>query len=148
MLTNSGTAQADNPGDEFVDVLPAQLTLISATASSGTAVADIGTNTVRWNGAIPSGGSVTITITTTIAITATGTITNQGTIAFDGDANGTNESSALTDDPGVTGAGNATVFGVAQIVPVPALGIPALLLLALGLYLIATQRRRHLQRID
>lgn len=90
---------------------------------------------------------MTITITTTIAINATGTITNQGTIAFDGDANGTNESSALTDDPSVTGAGNATVFGVAQIVPVPALGIPALLL-ALGLYLIATQRRRHLQRID
>src|SRR6185312_11803566 len=51
VLTNSGTAaQADNPGNELTDVLPPQLTLVSATASSGTATANTGTNTVPWNG--------------------------------------------------------------------------------------------------
>lgn len=90
----------------------------------------------RWTR--PSNSS----ITTTIAITATGTISNQGTIAFDGDANGTNEASAVVDDPAITGAGNVTIFGVAQIVPVPMLGLPALLLLALGLFGIAAWRRR------
>jgi len=33
VLTNSGPgAQGDNPGNEFTDVLPAGLTLVSATA--------------------------------------------------------------------------------------------------------------------
>ncbi|MEO7255415.1 MAG: M36 family metallopeptidase, partial [Casimicrobium sp.] len=38
-LTNSGTGnQADNAGNEFTDVLPAGLTLVSTSATSGTAV--------------------------------------------------------------------------------------------------------------
>ena len=57
-LTNTGPgAQGDNPGNEFTDVLPAHLALVSATATSGTAVANVGTNTVTWNGSIPAGGS-------------------------------------------------------------------------------------------
>src|SRR4029079_1766620 len=37
LLWNGGpAAQADNPGDKFVDALPAGLTLVSAMASSGT----------------------------------------------------------------------------------------------------------------
>ena len=36
VLKNTGTAtQADNPGHEFTDVLPAGLSLVSASASSG-----------------------------------------------------------------------------------------------------------------
>ena len=102
-LTNSGPgAQADNPGNEFTDVLPAALALVSATATSGTPVANIGTNTVTWNGAIPAGGTVTITITATILPTAAGTtVSNQGTISYDSDGNGTNDATAQTDDPGV-----------------------------------------------
>ena len=43
VLTNAGPgAQPDNPGDEFTDVLPAQLTLVAASATSGTAVATVG----------------------------------------------------------------------------------------------------------
>jgi uncharacterized repeat protein (TIGR01451 family) len=43
VLTNSGPAtQGDNPGDEFVDVLPPGLRLVGATASTGT----VGTNLV------------------------------------------------------------------------------------------------------
>jgi uncharacterized repeat protein (TIGR01451 family) len=98
VLSNSGPAtQLDNPGNEFTDVLPAGLTLVSANATSGTAVATVGTNTVTWNGSIPSGNSVTITIQATIKSGQEGqTITNQGSIAYDADGNGTNESSALT----------------------------------------------------
>lgn len=112
-LTNSGTAsQADNPGDELTDVLPATVSLISAVASSGTAVANPGTNTVTWNGSLALlGGSVTITINATIAPTAAGVvISNQGTFNFDADNDGTNESSALTDDPGTAGPADPTAF--------------------------------------
>ena len=115
VLSNAGpSTQTDNPGDEFTDVLPASLTLVSANASSGTAVATVGTNTVTWNGSLANGASVTITISATIAAsTAAGTVvTNQGTASFDADGNGTNESSALTDDPGVAGPSNPTSFTV------------------------------------
>ena len=47
-----GLDQQNNAGNEFIDVLPASLTLVSASATSGTAVANVGTNTVTWNGAI------------------------------------------------------------------------------------------------
>jgi uncharacterized repeat protein (TIGR01451 family) len=98
MLNNSGpAAQLDNPGNEFTDVLPTGLTLVSATATSGTAVATTATNTVSWNGSIPSGNSVTITIQATIKSGQEGqTISNQGTIAYDADGNGTNESTNVT----------------------------------------------------
>ena len=66
-ITNTGTGPStDNPGDELTDVLPAELTLVSATASAGTAVATVGTNTVTWNGCDPAGGTVNVTITATI----------------------------------------------------------------------------------
>ncbi len=77
-LSNSGLgAQADNVGHEFTDTLPTSLALVSANASSGTA----GTtgNTVNWNGSIPAGGSVTITINATInATTPTSLVVDGG----------------------------------------------------------------------
>jgi uncharacterized repeat protein (TIGR01451 family) len=114
VLANSGpAAQADNPGNELTDVLPAGLTLVSATATSGTATATVGTNTVTWNGVVLNGGSVTITIKATIKSGTEGiTISNQGTINYDTDGNGTNETSALTDDPGVAGSSDPTSFVV------------------------------------
>jgi len=133
----SGSAQLDNPGDEFTDVLPAQLTLLSATASSGTAVATLGTNTVTWNGSIAANSSVTITIQARIlAGTAIGaTITNQGTVLFDADGNGTNESTVLTDDPAVGGANDPTTFAVTYAIP--ALSPMMLLLMGLALSIVA-----------
>jgi uncharacterized repeat protein (TIGR01451 family) len=144
VLTNSGiSAQNDNPGDELTDVLPPQLTLISATASSGTAVATVGTNTVTWNGVIASGSSVTITIQALIeADVPVGTfVTNQGTISYDANGDGTNEASGVTDDPSAPGSGNPTGFPVAapatsaDIPAVDGIGLAALaaLLAALGL---------------
>ena len=117
-LSNSAaSAQLDNPGNEFTDVLPAGLTLVSASASSGTAVATVGSNTVTWNGSVPGNGSVTITITATVNAGTEGTtISNQGSVAFDADGNGSNESTALTDNPSVAGTANPTSFVVRYVV--------------------------------
>jgi uncharacterized repeat protein (TIGR01451 family) len=137
VLSNSGNAaQTDNPGNELTDVLPSSLTLVSANATSGAAVATVATNTVTWNGGIPAGGSVTITITATVkAGLANGTsVSNQATFTYDADANGTNEASGVTDDPAGGGASDPTAFVVgAAPAPIPTLDEMGLLLLAVML---------------
>jgi uncharacterized repeat protein (TIGR01451 family) len=141
VLSNAGPgAQLDNPGDEFVDTLPAELALVSAYATSGTATATVGTNTVTWNGSIPAGGTVTITaIATILSETPRGaSVSNQATIAYDLDGNGTNETSGVSDDPATTVGGDATVFaalgaGMAAIPALDGFGLGLLaLLVALG----------------
>jgi uncharacterized repeat protein (TIGR01451 family) len=119
VLTNSGSiAQADNPGNELTDVLPSSLTLLSATANSGTTVANSGTNTVTWNGAIAGGGSVTVTIQALVRTGTSGTtILNQATISFDSDANGTNDATRVSDDPSTAAPSDATAFTVAGVIP-------------------------------
>jgi uncharacterized repeat protein (TIGR01451 family) len=115
LANTSAFDQQDNLGHEFTDVLPSQLTLVSASATAGTAVATVGTNTVTWDGHVPAHGSVTITIHANIKTgTALQTVTNQGTAGFDADGNGTNEASALTDDPAVGGTTDPTSFKVAS----------------------------------
>lgn len=113
VLNNSGLlAQGDNPGDEFVDALPAGLTLVSATASAGTISNAAGV--VSWNGGIAAGSSVTITIVANIDAGATGLIVNQGSVVYDGNGDGTNELSVPTDDPSLPGSIDATFFTVVQ----------------------------------
>ncbi len=151
LRNNSGGNQLDNPGDEFTDVLPAPLELVSASATSGTAVATVATRTVTWNGAIPAGGTVTITITARIPATTpeATVISNQGTFRFDADANGTNESSGVTDNPGTPAGGDATTFavggGVGTAVGVPTLSpaLLAFLALMLGMVGMRASARRH-----
>jgi uncharacterized repeat protein (TIGR01451 family) len=112
-VTNTGnSAQADNPGHELVDVLSSDLTGISARASGGTAL--VAGSTVSWDGSIPSGGSVTITIDATVKATVAlgATISNQAAVSYDANADGTNDTTALTDDPGVAGADDPTTFVV------------------------------------
>jgi uncharacterized repeat protein (TIGR01451 family) len=148
-LTNSGTgAQADNPGDEFSDVLPSTLTLVSASASSGTAVANVGTNTVTWNGSIAPSASVTIGIVATVnAGTGGQAISNQGTISYDSNGDGTNDASGVTDDPGTVAGGDPTTV-VGQGPPAPAVptlsevGLAALCLALAGAALLLLRRRR------
>jgi uncharacterized repeat protein (TIGR01451 family) len=148
VLTNSGTgAQADNPGNEMTDVLPASLTLVSASATSGAAVANTGTNTVAWNGAIAAGSSVTITITATVKSGTVGTtISNQATVSYDSDGDGTNDATAVSDDPTTPAAGDPTSVNVtAAIAAVPTLSEYGLLALALALAaaaLFVVRRRR------
>jgi uncharacterized protein len=114
VLTNNMTvAQNDNAGNEFTDTLPAQLTLVSANATSGTTATGSG-NLVTWNGSIPTGGTVTITIVATINPSATGTVSNQGTSFFDADGNNANESSEPSDDPSTAADDDPTSFVVVQ----------------------------------
>ena len=112
-LTNSGSvAQLDNPGNEFTDTISPLLTVGTPTASSGT-VSGAGVNPVTWNGSIPPGGSVVITIPATILAAAAGqVVSNQGTVSWDSDGSGTNDATALTDAPG--GAANDPTTFLAQ----------------------------------
>ena len=115
-LTSSGGDQGDNPGDELADVLPAGLTLVGASATSGAVVTNVAGSSVSWNGAIPAAGTVTITINATIDPGTAGQIlSNQGTLSYDSDVNGTNDQSALTDDPGLPGASDPTSFTVLPV---------------------------------
>jgi uncharacterized repeat protein (TIGR01451 family) len=98
VLGNDGAGQQfDNAGNELIDVLPAGLALVSASATSGTAVATPAANTVTWDGAIPAGGSVTINIVATVVAPAGTTISNQASFKFDTDGDATNETTASTD---------------------------------------------------
>jgi uncharacterized repeat protein (TIGR01451 family) len=130
-INNSGSStQSDNPGDEFTDVLPSGLTLISANASSGTTIANVGTNTVHWNGSIPVSGTVTITIVARVGTSSQGlVVSNQGTVFFDADGNGTNESSVLTDDPSTANSGDATAVAIAAT-DIPAVSTFGMLLMS------------------
>jgi uncharacterized repeat protein (TIGR01451 family) len=145
LLINCGPAnQADNPGDEFTDVLPAGLTLTSASATSG--VASTSGNTATWNGAIPVGGTVTITINANInAGTAGMILCNQATIAYDADGNGTNESIGFSDDPDEPGLADPCCFRVLSTPPgIPTLSgdsLAALALLLVGLAIVRLRRR-------
>jgi uncharacterized repeat protein (TIGR01451 family)/fimbrial isopeptide formation D2 family protein len=147
VISNSGgSSTADNTGHELTDTLPAALTLVSATATSGSAT--IAGNTVSWDGGIPAGGSVTITITATVnAGTAPGTtVSNQATISYDADVNGSNESTTTTDDPAAGGTNDPTAFVVAadSIVQIPTLSEIGLAALGLMLMLAAwIQLRRR-----
>jgi uncharacterized repeat protein (TIGR01451 family) len=115
VITNNMTVtQPDNFQHEFTDVLPAGLTYVSSTATSGTAALVVAPDTFAWNGSIPPGGTVTITITCTISPTAAGTISNQGQTIFDTDGDNSNDSSHLTDDPSTAAVDDPTSFAVLQ----------------------------------
>lgn len=130
VLSNAGgLAQADNPGNELTDVLPSSLTLLSAAATSGTAVANLGSNTVTWNGAIAGGGTVTISVQAFVKNGTSGsTISNSATVSYDSDGNGTNDATRSSDDPSTAAPNDATSFLVVGVVP--ALSEMMLLLLA------------------
>lgn len=102
-----------------------------------TALANVPTNTVTWNGAIPAGGSVTITIQALIEanVTIGSSITNQGTVNYDADGNGTDESTTVTDDPSQPGTGSTASVVASATNAIPALDpfAMATLLAALGL---------------
>jgi uncharacterized repeat protein (TIGR01451 family) len=148
VLTNSSASdQFDNPGDEFSDALPPQLTLTGASATSGTTTTVA--NVVHWNGTIPGLSSVTITINATINIGTSGqTVSNQGRIFCDADGDGSNppgdagDVTRYTDDPAVVGSENPTNFLV--LTPIPTLsweGIATMVLLLVGLGALLLLRR-------
>ncbi len=136
VVTNAGpTTEFDSAGDELTDVLPSSLQLVSATASSGTALATPGTNTVTWNGTLAAGASTTITIQATVKSTvAPGTtVSNQASLSWDSNGDLVADATAVSDDPGVRGVTDPTSFVVAGAPPaaIPTLDEVGLLLLAL-----------------
>lgn len=146
VLSNAGPgAQGDNPGNELTDVLPPELTLVSASATSGTAVATVATNTVTWNGSIAAGGSVTITIQATIAtgLPSPTTISNQASFSYDANGDGVNESSGVSDDPGAAGSGDPTDIVLASVIDIPTLDVLGLALLSALLAVAAAWRLRR-----
>ena len=149
VLTNNGPGdQQDNPGAELTDVLPPELILTGASATSGTATATPATNTVTWNGVLASGASTTITIQATIdPDTAPGTvISNQAIVSFDTNEDGLNDANGLSDDPSVAGGGDPTALvvtppGVAA--EVPALDVLGIALLTALLAAIGSRKLRE-----
>jgi uncharacterized repeat protein (TIGR01451 family) len=144
-LANSGTgATFDEPGDEFTDTLPATLTLTTATATLGT-VSTTG-NTVHWNGGVPAGGSVAITINAAIGSSAVSqsVISNQGTASYDATRSGTNQTAIVTNDPAKPGPTQFVVGGAIASVPAlsgAGLAAMAIALLASGALVLRRRRR-------
>jgi uncharacterized repeat protein (TIGR01451 family) len=114
VLANHGlTRQPDATGPELTDVLPAGLTLTGATATGGSVTTNPGTRTVTWNGSLAAGASVTVTITATIQAGTLGTtLANQATLSWDADADGANEATGVSDDPGAAGNANPTAVTI------------------------------------
>jgi uncharacterized repeat protein (TIGR01451 family) len=152
VMSNAGPGeQGDNAGDELVDVLPSALSLVSASASSGTAVADVGSNTVTWNGSIAAGASVTLTIQATIRSDATpGLVSNQATFNADLDGNGSNETPIVTDDPSVGGASDPTVIQVlalaGEVRELPINKPMTMIVMILGMGMLGVGLRRRAKR--
>ncbi|HEV7505145.1 MAG TPA: Calx-beta domain-containing protein [Thermoanaerobaculia bacterium] len=144
VLTNNGpSTQADDPAsDEFTDVLPSGLVLFTATATSGTATANTGTNTVHWNGSLPAGGSVTITIGATISGAVGSTITNQGMINYDTNGDGVNDASTLTNPASFQVHSAVQEDSIASIPTLSSVGL-SLLILLLAFGGMAMLRRRR-----
>ncbi|HEX4964198.1 MAG TPA: CARDB domain-containing protein [Thermoanaerobaculia bacterium] len=144
VLVNHGpAAQADNPGNEFTDLLPAGLTVTSVAATSGIVTL---TNPVTWNGAIPVGGSVTITISVKVDPGTLGmTLCNQASISFDSDGDGVNDTIRFSDDPDEPGTADPCCFEVLPVSAIPTLSgasLAALGLLLAGVGLLRLRRRR------
>ena len=147
LVNSRPTDQLDNPGPEFVNELPLELSLEAASADSGVVTIDPPTGTTTWDGVVPGDGVVVITIETRIDDGAGSTIENQGEVFYDADGDGTNESSVLTDDPSIIGRDDPTVIMVLGTVEIPTLGGFGMLLLALaiglgGLLTTRSSRRR------
>lgn len=103
----------DLDGAELLDVLPAALELQSATASVGIVELDRPSDTLRWDGTVPSGSSVIIDLTATINAPGNDVdVVNQATAFVDSDGDGTPDVEIPSDDPGQTGATDVTTFRV------------------------------------
>lgn len=120
-LSNLGDDdQPDDPGsDELVDVLPPQLALTSATASSGVVSVDMASNTVRWNGTLASGAApVLIQIEADVVVSQPMLIPNQAQVHYDSDGDGTSDATRLSTDPALAGDAEPTVFQFGGTTPV------------------------------
>ena len=103
-ISNTGAAdQHNNPGNEFEDILPKNITYIqnSVYSNFGTAEYIQQDNKIVWNGEIPSESTILINFEVTIDEgVANGTIiSNQGIVNWDSDEDLINDKVEFTDDP-------------------------------------------------
>ena len=145
-LANSGTgATFDDPGDELTDTLPPTLTLTVGDRQPRHRH-HLGGNTVHWNGGVPAGGSVAITIHASDqrhGAAPRSVIGNQGTVTYDATRSGANQTPIVTDDP-VRGGPTQFLVGGA-IAAVPALsgaGLAAMATALLACGALTLRRRR------
>jgi uncharacterized repeat protein (TIGR01451 family) len=143
-VTNLGPGdQADNPGDELLDILPSQVALLDATADWGAVTADPVGNAVTWNGALASSQTATIVIDVVVLPTALGVaVSNQATLAFDTNHDGTNDGTSLSDDPDLGGTDDPTSFVGLSVLEIPTLGSWGLVVMALALGLLGLRGQR------
>jgi uncharacterized repeat protein (TIGR01451 family) len=113
VITNVGTGtQPDDPANpELTDTLPPELTLVSAMVTSGPGGVTTSGNTLRYDGEIPAGESVTILVEATIPIASAGTtVENQAVAFFDMDGDGENDTEEPSDDPTTAAVDDPTLF--------------------------------------
>ncbi|TMF08357.1 MAG: DUF11 domain-containing protein, partial [Chloroflexi bacterium] len=117
---NAGNAgPSDATGVQVTDVLPAGLTLVSATPATGTYSSGTGVWTI---GSLTSGASTTLTVVATVTTTGPVTNTARKTAENEPDPNPVNDvSSATITGTGLPGPPNG---GMAGFVPSPAAGAP------------------------
>lgn len=148
----------DGDGDELSLPLPAVLEPLEVTATSGTvavmaagaapsgagrrsSAAAAGGSVVTWNGSLPAGGAVEVTIVARVSAATSAGVTLQAIGTFDSDGDGSNDEGFTSDDPTRPGADDATFLPL--VVEIPALRSTGLALLAAALALLALLRLRR-----
>ena len=117
VLANSGLAsQLPTNGVQVEDTIPAGLSFLSATSSSGSIPVVFGGSPVRigWGGEIPPGGEVTITLRCRVlpSVAPETVIANQALAHADTNSDLIDDTVILTDDPDQPGGQDATPFRV------------------------------------
>ncbi len=103
-ISNIGTAaQANNPGNEFEDIIPINTTYVPGSAAATSGTIGYSNGKITWNGGVPAQSSVALTFDVTVNLSLiNGTIiSNQGNVYWDSNEDGTNDATELTDDPAV-----------------------------------------------
>lgn len=118
----SNASPDTSSGSIITDTVPATITGVNWTCGSPTGGATCGApsgsgNSINTTANLPSGSTLTYTVTGTLSLTATGTLTNTARIVT--------PASGVTDpnDPGRTGAANNSATDNTTINPVPDLTI-------------------------
>ncbi len=120
VVSNAGPDTSN--GSIVTDTVPASITGVTWNCGSATGGATCGAvngsgNSINTTANLPSGSSVTYTVSGTLSLTATGTLSNTATVLT--------PVSGVTDpnDPSRTGAGNNSATDTTTINPVPDLTI-------------------------
>jgi len=103
VISNTGSAdQSDNPGNEFQDYIPDNVSYDPGSAYSehGNISYNPGENKIIWNGNVPAETSRVLEFKVTVNQDLENgvIISNQGMVYWDSDSDGTNDAAELTDD--------------------------------------------------